>query len=229
MQRRASHDILELSGPKYQLVLRLRTFALKKSWKKKYITFQGFHSFAVSPLLLPPPAEILHPSAEWLFCIFCGSDTRGGFLDLVIIYLTVLPLDPSDFLKRTVWIMKAYFGDKNLWSSRPFPVSPKDFTLSFLLFSIILKSYNHVLNHTLFVMLVDCSLRKLDHILDGCCPCEGSNLQSALLLWKPNIFTARVPFIHLCREKFIFAEFPFKMVDDYTSWGRRWERKVHHW
>ena len=62
-------------------------------------------------------------------------------------------------------------NERLLWGQEPlifqaFSCFPKDFTLSFLLFSIILKSFNFVLNQTLFVVLVDSSLRKLDRILD---------------------------------------------------------------
>lgn len=121
---------------------------------------QCIHSSVASS----PPA-ILRPSAELLFYILCCSNARGGLLCSGYQLSTVLPLDLSRFLKRIVWIMKAYFGDKSLLIFQAFSCFLEDFALSFLLFSLILKPYNWVLNQTLFVILVDCSLRKWDHNL----------------------------------------------------------------
>lgn len=90
---------------------------------------------------------------------------RGGLLHSGYHLSDVLPLGPSRCLKRIVWIMKAYFGDKSLLIFQAFSCFLEDFALFFLLFSIILKPYNWVLNQTLFVTVVDCSLRKLDHNL----------------------------------------------------------------
>ena len=159
------------------------------------------------PTLLPPIAEALHPHAEWLSCILCYSETRGGLPDSNITYPSGLPLHPSGFKKKN-----CMSNERLLWGQEPlifqaFSCFPKDFTLSFLLFSIILKSFNFVLNQTLFVVLVDSSLRKLDRILDWCCLCEGSSLPSALLLWKSNILTVRVVFIHHFRETLFLQNF----------------------
>lgn len=111
-----------------------------------------------------PPA-ILHLLLNCSF-IFSAASTQEEASWYSGYHLSpVLPLDLSWFLKRIVWIMKAYFGDKSLLIFQAFSCFLEDFALSFLLFSLILKPYNWVLNQTLFVILVDCSLRKQDHNL----------------------------------------------------------------
>lgn len=154
-------------------MLRLRILALRK-WKLKNnnnnITFQDFHSFEHSQ---PPSSNSRDPAPScWITLLYSVLLRNWRSPPILQYYLSNWASSASFWLSKK----NCMSNERLLWGQEPlisqaFSCFPKDFTLSSLLFSIILKSFNFVLNQTLFVMLVDSSLRKLDHILDWCCVC----------------------------------------------------------
>lgn len=154
--------------------------------------------------------SIHSPSSSSSFCwitLLCPLSLRHKRRPPVCatIYLLCL-LGPFCFLKMNCINNESLLWRQELVIFQTFSYFLENFALPFLLFCVILKPYNQVLCPTLSVMLVDYSHRKLDHILDWCCPLS-SKLQSALLLWKTNVITARVAFIHHFSETLFLQNF----------------------